>query len=569
MKRLRYIIIAVLSGMVFSIQQGLCQSPDKIFLTTDREVYFGGDNVWYKLSCFRTGSSNPSQLSKVAYMEVLTLQNYPVVQYKLLLTSGLSVSKFRIPDTLSTGEYLIRAYTGWMKNFEYQGFANKVITVINPFQKVKLINLCENYSFSAEPDETGPTAEIKVDSLHDEYGTRSLVDINILNAGRLKGLSVSVAKQVLTENNIKSHPEINDPSFPDQTPGKGQSKSSQYFLPEPEGMIVSGRIKNKRDNSPLINRIMTLSLVGKTSFLYLSKTDSTGTFRFVINQFGEKDMVIQPLSRDTTNLDFVVDLNPCFVSGGKDITVQKSQADDKFIEEINKCIVNMQVDALYKSYANKKDMPLPPVGSYNFYGDPEIKVNITRYVELPTMNEVFKEIVPSVAIRDKRKGNSFKVGQTVGGSVKNSFTLVDGIFIKDANKIMRMNPEDIKQIDVINLTYFLQDQELGAIISIQTHRGDLSALEFDNRIFRQAFSTYENTYSFTYPDYSVDSLRLSPMADFRNQLYWNPEVEFNEQGAGKIKFYTSDDTGKYMLRIEGFDTNGNKKRFLFTFSVRN
>lgn len=185
------------------------------------------------------------------------------------------------------------------------------------------------------------------------------------------------------------------------------------------------------------------------------------------------------------------------------------------------------------------------------------------------MNEVFKEIVPSVGVRDRDNNNSFKVTGTIGGTIKNSFTMVDGIFIKDINRIMAINPEDIRQIEVINLNYFLQDQELGAIISIQTKKGDLSALNFDNRIFRQEFFGYEQSYKFSGLDYSIDSTYASPIADFRNLLYWNPDLNTDQKGTGKIKFYTPDDSGKYIIVLEGINPKGEIERTEVPFSVVN
>ena len=136
-------------------------------------------------------------------------------------------------------------------------------------------------------------------------------------------------------------------------------------------------------------------------------------------------------------------------------------------------------------------------------------------------------------------------------------------------KIMAINPEEVKQIDVINSIYYLEDQELGAIISIQTRKGDLSALDFDNRIFRQEFTGYEYSYSFSRPDYSIDSIFSSPMADFRNLLYWNPGIKSDKSKTSNIKFYTSDDSGNYLIIVEGINPKGEIERIEFPFSVVN
>jgi hypothetical protein len=281
-----------------------------------------------------------------------------------------------------------------------------------------------------------------------------------------------------------------------------------------------------------------------------------------------KEIVIQPYSADSTSIDYMIDIDPVFANSRKSLWGNSNSVDDKFVEEINKCIVNMQIEALYNSVSRINQKPVLLPEKYSFYSEPETRVILDKYIELPTMGEVFKEIVPTVNVITRNNVSSFRV-IGVSGTIKNYFTIVDGIYIKDVNRIVEMNPEDIKQIEVINRTYFVKDLEIGAIISIQTKKGDLSAMNFDNRIFRQEFHGYEFSFQFSAPDYSIDSVYTSPRADFRNLLYWNPDMKFDEEGSGQVKFYTSDDSGDYVISVEGIQSDGKKQRLEVPFSVVN
>jgi len=544
------------------------QCSEKITITTDRDIYFSGEYVWYKLNCLKAGTNKPSGLSRVAYLELLNLKSTPILQFKLSLDDGKENSRITIPDTLSTGNYIIRGYTNWMKNFGYEVFSSKVISVINPFQKNVFAYIDKLYTEASEYVDSEMIARISVRSVKSEYKTRSMVELNLENAGGLSNISVSVARQSLIAKKNSSPEKSISPDESISKDKPGGSKFKLEFLPEIEGEIISGTIANKSDNVPLINKVLTLGFAGSEPSLYLSRTDSSGKFRFVVNQSGLKEMVIQPLSADTANIEFLIDVDPAFIVSRNNLLVKTNLVDDQFIEEINKCLISMQVEAIYNSVSKKNQTPVPAAGNYCFYGVPEFKVTLGRYIELPTLSEVFKEIVPMVVIKDRDKKNSFRVIGSLG-IIKNSFAMVDGIYIKDINRIVEMNPEDIKQIEVVNLSYFLQDQELGAIISIQTKKGDLSAINFDNRIFRREFTGYEYSYSFSGPDYSVDSLYSSPVADFRNLLYWNPDVRVDDKGTSLVKFYTSDDSGKYLILLEGIDPSGKKKLLEIPFSVVN
>ncbi len=74
------------------------------------------------------------RFSKIVYLEMLNAGNNPVRQARIRVegTSGSAV--FRLSDTLSSGNYLLRAYTSWMENFPENHFSYTTITVINPLK---------------------------------------------------------------------------------------------------------------------------------------------------------------------------------------------------------------------------------------------------------------------------------------------------------------------------------------------------------------------------------------------------------------------------------------------------
>src|SRR5690606_37996542 len=55
--------------------------------------------------------------SSLAYIEILNPENRPVVQKRIYLEKGTGPGVLELPDSLSTGIYTFRAYTGWMRNF--------------------------------------------------------------------------------------------------------------------------------------------------------------------------------------------------------------------------------------------------------------------------------------------------------------------------------------------------------------------------------------------------------------------------------------------------------------------
>jgi hypothetical protein len=61
--------------------------------------------------------------------------NQTVSQTKIRLDNGSGGGGFRLPDSLNTGEYTLRAYTNWMKNFLPNGCFMKIVKIYNPFSE--------------------------------------------------------------------------------------------------------------------------------------------------------------------------------------------------------------------------------------------------------------------------------------------------------------------------------------------------------------------------------------------------------------------------------------------------
>ncbi|MBN2666422.1 MAG: hypothetical protein JXR67_07920 [Bacteroidales bacterium] len=90
---------------------------EEMYVHTDREEYLAGEDLWFTAYLFERQSSGLSYGSSMAYVELLNPENRPVAQKRIKLDEGMAPGSLQLPDSLSTGIYTFRAYTGWMKNF--------------------------------------------------------------------------------------------------------------------------------------------------------------------------------------------------------------------------------------------------------------------------------------------------------------------------------------------------------------------------------------------------------------------------------------------------------------------
>src|ERR1700722_17175802 len=111
---------------------------EKIFVHTDKSFYVAGEIIWFKIYNVDGASYQLLDVSKVAYIEIIGKDQKPVLQAKISLKGGLGDGSFYLPFSINSGNYILRAYTNWMKNFSPDYFFEKNITIINTTKKLGL-----------------------------------------------------------------------------------------------------------------------------------------------------------------------------------------------------------------------------------------------------------------------------------------------------------------------------------------------------------------------------------------------------------------------------------------------
>ncbi|HEY4063971.1 MAG TPA: hypothetical protein VGM30_18820 [Puia sp.] len=111
---------------------------EKLFVHTDKTFYLAGEVCWFKLYNVDGSTHKPLSLSKVAYVDVLDANNKFVLQGKIALGKGEGAGSFYLPLTLNSGNYKLRAYTNWMKNFGPDYFFEQTVTIINTLKSLPI-----------------------------------------------------------------------------------------------------------------------------------------------------------------------------------------------------------------------------------------------------------------------------------------------------------------------------------------------------------------------------------------------------------------------------------------------
>jgi len=107
---------------------------EKLYVHINKNAYVTGDILWFKIYNADGGTNKLLDISKVAYVELSDNNHVPVMQTKIALKGGMGNGSLYIPFSLNTGNYQLRAYTNWMKNFGAGHFFESEVTIINPLK---------------------------------------------------------------------------------------------------------------------------------------------------------------------------------------------------------------------------------------------------------------------------------------------------------------------------------------------------------------------------------------------------------------------------------------------------
>lgn len=107
---------------------------EKLFMHLDRPSYVSGETLWFKLYAVEGTTQRPLAASTVAYVEVLSPAQVPVLQAKIALRQASGQGSLVLPTGLASGRYTVRAYTNWMKNAGPAFYFQTLITIVDTRQ---------------------------------------------------------------------------------------------------------------------------------------------------------------------------------------------------------------------------------------------------------------------------------------------------------------------------------------------------------------------------------------------------------------------------------------------------
>lgn len=523
---------------------------EKFILFTDRNYYAVNEKVYFKA----VNNSNPlvkeKNWSKVLYVELLNNNGIAAFKGKYSLSASGANGSFVIPSDLASGNYYLMAYTKWMRNFSPLDFAFMKMCVINP--EKPFMNKSRKDSSTVKGHGTDlktSSNNVKCILTKSTFSKREAVTVTLKFPESSDILPNSYCLTIVKKE------AINPVDYGIISDGISVSNISNKnaYIPELYGMTVSGSIVEAEDSIPKPNTIVQLSVLGNNFDYFRTKTGADGKFVFSIQPTCNKNEMFISFENDKSQSAKLL-IDPEYFPGTLTFRNDPFLSSEDELNLAREIMFNMQVNKLYNS--PDTGYPCKYTNTGNFYGSPSKRIYIKDYIELPSLMEVFTELMPEVLVLKKKKETYLQVTGRIENNpfftIFKPLVLLDRIPVSDIDGLLSMSPKNIKYIDLVSEIYVKGENMYGGIISIYSEKGDLGG-----------FKLPENSIFFNYDGFTPINEKPSFMTenkpnvpDYRNTLYWEPDIIAKPGNEARIKFYTSDVAGEYIVLVRGLSETG-------------
>lgn len=350
--------------------------------------------------------------------------------------------------------------------------------------------------------------------------------------------------------------------------------SKKLRFPPEKGITISGRAVNYYDNEKFGKSLASLTLMGEDLVYDKDSTDNNGRFAFGSFFFQDSvDAILQAegFGKRPKVLDILLDAPyPGNIPAPRKIQYRET----RHVEPNN--------DYMANAYRQKvADFTFDP-DKVTILDEAKVrgkKVNIsilrnheitrqTDYAQITSGPFTYRIHVDSIqgtetlsALELIRYSRFSAVsGRTSIYASNEPLYLIDGIPVSKST-VNGFRANEIMFVDVVRGpgASIFGSRGANGIIAFYTKRPIL----FENKIFQKKIPGiidtkiigFNKVREFYAPNYSVNK-KEHEKPDYRSTLFWQPDIQLKKDRATKLDFFTGDNPGNYLIKVEGLTDDG-------------
>ncbi len=524
------LILWILVAFEFPIK-----AQEQIQLFPDRSIAVSGDTIWFSLIIF---NSNAGEMSGVVHVQLDNLKDKHISKVSVLCNGGIGKGYIPVPDSLSTGVYVLKAFSFIQKSDESAVVNQKLITVYNRFEteffsiNAPELNNEKKYIFSND---------VSLFTVKDEFEKGEKVDVRmnipqelinntlqvIITAGLEDSLSDTFATSwfPLVHNDIVKFP---------------------ISMVEKNGVLIAGKVHSSQNKQPVSNALVILSIPDTIPYLDYCVSDSAGMFYFYMrNAIGTADLVLQALTKDS--MSCTIELFNDYTDTENTNSTEKILSHDELVFADN-IVKASYFTKIFKGYNIESGdyFNLKRQFEYPFYGEPTETYYPDLFFDLPDFQEISREILYGVQYRERKNGPTIRLLDKGTGDFFSdaSLYMLDGIPVFDPGIFSPLGTTDIDRVDVVFHKRFFGNLSFNGVLSVYTKKRSLTWLDENPSIGHFKYSCLQPPKTWNFRNTVVEK---SNVPNFNKVLYRNSSDITNAPET--FSFNTSDLKGNVVIRV--------------------
>jgi len=337
----------------------------------------------------------------------------------------------------------------------------------------------------------------------------------------------------------------------------------RIYPPEIRGQLITGRLTDPHTGAPQKEAIAWLSAPGIAWRFASTQTDSNGKFQFDIKDFyGSDGIVIH------TDNAAKVEIGTPFSEQYTGYHTPPFHLHPSQLHQLTKHSIVMQVLNVYTG-DSLRHYTLPAIDTTPFYTPTDYTYHLDNYTRFTTIEEVLREYVREINVTQPGGHlHLVMLNEPMHSTFNDNKTLVlvDGVPVLN-DRIFSYDPMKVKRLEVVPREYILGPSHFSGIASFTTYKGDYEGLELDSSSLQIEYEGLQLRREFYSPAYKTIRQTQQRLPDFRNVLYWSPDLHAGKNPA-PVEFFTSDLPGDYLVVIQGLSPDGRAGVAYRRFTVR-
>ena len=558
MKKMALTLLALSAGILL----GAAVPVERIYVSTDRDVYIAGDAVWCSLTNLDENGRFSNE-SAVSYLELVSTSG-TVCTAKIGLLEGRGAGSFRIPVTAPTGTYRLVAYTA--VNADEEGTpwmaGSRILTIFNTTSTARVpggVELLGDKDYEAlERPVTAPEGSLQISSrTRLQKGAAAALVLN--NVGPKASVSLSVRH----EDDIVPAAQENTPeSFLKALPSDVRIKPGRNPVTEFDGEIVTARIKGAMVEDEDGYAEATLSTAGDPSSIYVGRTDGSDMIRYYTsNIYGNREIVceVSNLDREGGYIDFESPFVRVDAGTLPTLRMSPSLRQDLMSRKgALRAEKSLRIDTLTTFMTYRKDLLLE--------GNAFRRYHLDDYTRFPSVREILVEFVPELVIRKVK--NRWVLQLVVSDAIQSRFertnnilVMMDGVILSDLNSLLEFDAMLLEDIDIYMQTFVCGKVPFHGLVNFITKKNYVTALHFPANV---RVVDYQGV---SYPVAYDGSVPEGEGQDRRQLLYWHPILNLDADSNYRVEFRAPGYEGRFKAVAEGFTEDGKPIYQEFSFVV--